>query len=263
MPSNTVDFFIAGVQKGGTTALHKKLQGHPEIFLSQKKEIHFFDNDALDWQAPPYEKLHSHFDFTQDRVFGEATPVYTYWPDALRRLKAYNPQAKIIIILRHPTFRARSAWKMEVTRGAEKWGFGLAVSKLGRARVRWSRGGVHRVYSYVERGYYARQIAELLEYFPREQVFFCTSDQLWHTEQDTLAQICTFLGVAPPAAGAEAGAEKYVVPVDSSQVVVKTTAVEARLNQLFRDEIIATAKITGLDLSHWLEDGYSEPMQQA
>jgi hypothetical protein len=46
--SPPVDFFIAGVQKGGTFSLYRLLERHPEISLSKAKEVHFFDNEAID-----------------------------------------------------------------------------------------------------------------------------------------------------------------------------------------------------------------------
>ena len=53
-----IDFIIAGVQKGGTTALHTFLSQHPQIFLPQRKELHFFDNERLKWSCPDYTSLH-------------------------------------------------------------------------------------------------------------------------------------------------------------------------------------------------------------
>ncbi|MCA0448534.1 MAG: sulfotransferase, partial [Proteobacteria bacterium] len=39
-----VDFFIAGVQKGGTTALDHYLRDHPAIQMASVKEVHAFDD---------------------------------------------------------------------------------------------------------------------------------------------------------------------------------------------------------------------------
>ena len=41
-----VNFLIAGTQKGGTTALDEYLRKHPQICMSTKKEVHFFDEDV-------------------------------------------------------------------------------------------------------------------------------------------------------------------------------------------------------------------------
>jgi hypothetical protein len=260
MHEKKVNLFIAGAQKGGTTALHRKLRPHPEIFRPGKKELHFFDHEGFDWTDPPYDKLHEHFDFTQGPIFGEATPIYIYWPKAMDRLQAYNPAARIIVILRHPAFRALSAWKMEKARGRERLSFALAVSWVGRLRVRASPRGSARWFSYVERGHYAPQIRRLLNLFPRDQVLFLTSDQPWHDESGTLEKICRFLDVSPAPVRPEANAQKYVVPVDTRHIPDQAGAVTDRLSRKFRSDIAETARLTGLDLDAWRDPAYREPM---
>ena len=37
---------------------------------------------------------------------GEATPIYLYWPEIAPQLARYNPQLKLIVILRDPVARA-------------------------------------------------------------------------------------------------------------------------------------------------------------
>src|SRR5262249_46946340 len=190
-----VDFFIAGVQKGGTTALNTIMRQHPAVQIPIIKELHFFDNDTLDWQAPDYALLNDNFRWdSQNVVRGEATPIYTYWPNALERLRAYNPAAKLIIALRHPIHRAYSHWRMETSRSAETLGFSEAI-RAGRARVRNATNSVHRVFSYVERGFYLDQIARLRNLFPAKQLHFLRTDRLWSEPRATVRAIEVFLGI--------------------------------------------------------------------
>lgn len=148
-----VDFFIIGTQKGGTTALDAYLRQHPQLQMAHVKEVHHFDNETLQWAHPDHGGLHDQFDWTVPHVLrGEATPIYLYWPQSLTRLHTYNPQARLIVSLRQPTFRAHSHWRMETRRGLETLSFEGAVSPTGRKRVQDTINGVHRVFSYVERG---------------------------------------------------------------------------------------------------------------
>lgn len=71
---------------------------------------------------------------------------------------------------------------METKRRRETLSFQEAATEIGRIRVRETPTGRHRVFSYVERGFYANQIERLLKYFPREQLFFVRTDRLWHRE---------------------------------------------------------------------------------
>lgn len=155
-------FLIAGVQKGSTTALHHMLRQHSSVFLSERKELHFFDNESHDWRSPTYDAYDAHFANAPDgAVCGEATPIYTYWGPALSRIHAYNPSMKFIVSLRDPAERAYSHWRMETLRGAETVSFSEAI-RGGRQRVidQAEIAGHHRVYSYVERGFYAPQITD-------------------------------------------------------------------------------------------------------
>ena len=104
-----VDFLIAGVQKGGTFSLYRLLERHPEISLSKSKEVHFFDDEGSIGLAPRYGQYHRNFPrWRQGQVRGEATPIYIYWPEALERIRAYNPDIKLILLLRDPIERTYS-----------------------------------------------------------------------------------------------------------------------------------------------------------
>ncbi|MDP3972766.1 MAG: sulfotransferase, partial [Candidatus Nanopelagicales bacterium] len=75
-------FLIVGAMKSGTTSLHRYLGQHPDVFVSKKKELHFFakhrDRD-LGW----YEEQ---FADGSDRLArGEPSTSFTklpVWPDA-------------------------------------------------------------------------------------------------------------------------------------------------------------------------------------
>ena len=252
-----MQFFIAGVQKGGTSALYRYLRDHPAIQMPAKKELHFFDNEAISWAAPDYEQLHRHFDWNcpQPVLRGEATPITLFWPHALERLRDYNSGARIIISLRHPSFRAFSQWGMQRTRGIEELSFEEAIGVRGRARVNQPTDSTaSRVFSYVERGFYADQISRLLNLFPRQQIHFFRSDRLWSDPKTTLNAIQDFLGV-----------ERLLklgnyVHRRTSKSDSMPVAARASLDACFRENIEITAALTGQDLSDWLTPAYEEPM---
>lgn len=254
-----VDFFIAGVQKGGTTALDSMLRQHPALQMARVKEVHHFDDERVDWSKPDRSRLHDAFDWSVSRVVrGEATPIYTYWPQALSRLHRYNPLAKLIIGLRHPSFRAFSHWRMEKMRLRDSLPFGEAISTTGRKRVLEAPHGAHLVFSYVERGYYATQLTELLRLFPREQVLFFRTDELWSQNERILAQVQDFLGVERLVKPEQ----RYIATLDSSALGEIGPAERKVLDEMFAGDIQKTASLTGLDLSDWLDPSYREPMAE-
>lgn len=254
-----VDFFIAGVQKGGTTALASYLGRHSQIQMSRVKEVHHFDNESLDWQTPDHNPLHAEFDWNAVYpIRGEATPIYSYWPPALSRLRQYNYDAKLIVLLRHPTFRALSHWRMEAVRRYDDFSFEDAISETGRRRVRESPSGVHRVFSYVERGFYADQIERILQSFSRLQVHFLRTDRLWDWPEQNLGDIEKFLGLRPELSrGIQ---REYIVPVASSHFSGISGVARRQLDTMYEADIRSCAKLTGLDLADWLSPDYREPM---
>lgn len=194
-----LDFLVAGVQKGGTTALWHFLRQHPQIQLPCKKELHFFDNEKIDWSNPPYDELADSAGPPQTaKLTGEATPIYTYWPPSAKRIHSYNPDIKLIVTLRDPVMRAFSHWRMERARGNETLPFSEAI-RSGRSRVSESGlfGGCHRIFSYVERGFYAAQINRILDLFGKEQVLIVRHSDLKSCRDKVLDDICDFLGVGP------------------------------------------------------------------
>ena len=197
-----VEFLIAGVQKGGTSALFEYLREMPGLQLPDVKEAHFFDDEnGVDWRRPDYAAYHRLF-VDDARLWGEATPIYLYWPNSLERIAAYNPAMKLILLFRDPVERAWSHWKMEFAKRKETNGFQWCIRE-GRARVAIGDStapGHHRVFSYVERGFYGKQIAHLLTLFPRSQCLFLRSEDLRDRPADALTDICSFLNQPPPPA---------------------------------------------------------------
>ena len=189
-----VGFVIAGVQKGGTTALFDYLRLHPDLTLPDMKEVHFFDDESVDWSRPDYGAYEAAVPPRGSRLRGEATPIYIYWPNSLERMRDYNPDMRLIIVFRDPVERAWSQWRMEQSR-TEREPFAWAIRE-GRARVDDPAApGAHRIHSYVERGFYGEQLRRLLAIFPRQQVLLLRSEDLRANPAWILGNACDFLSI--------------------------------------------------------------------
>ncbi|WP_419825247.1 sulfotransferase domain-containing protein [Sphingomonas sp.] len=202
MPAEArLGFLIAGVQKAGTSALHAYLGEVRDLQLPAVKEAHFFDDEeGVDWSAPDPARLHALF-ADDGRLRGEATPITLYWPNALERAHDYNPAIRLVLLFRDPVERAFSHWRMEWSRRTETLDFATAIRE-GRARMAGAAPypGFHRVFSYVERGFYGRQLARARALFPREQILCLPHWLLDRQPDEAVRRVCAFLGVAPPAA---------------------------------------------------------------
>ncbi|HTO44679.1 MAG TPA: sulfotransferase domain-containing protein, partial [Burkholderiales bacterium] len=183
--------------RGGTTTLFHYLRQHPEIFIPQRKEVHFFDDDKLwrDGQAD-YARYHAAFArAAAGRLLGEATPIYMYWEPALARIRDYNPAMKLIMLLRNPVTRAHSDWNFVRTESGEPLSFHEALAAEPE-RTRQAAPGQLRFKAYVGRGMYTQQLARIWSFFPREQTLVLPTDDLSRALAPMFARIASFLGVA-------------------------------------------------------------------
>lgn len=100
----TPDFFIVGAPKCGTTAMYCYLKQHPEIFFPEKKELHYFGSDL---ESPWFIRdkniyLSMFLSAKNEKRIGEASVWYLYSKLAASEIKAFCPNASIIIMLRNP-----------------------------------------------------------------------------------------------------------------------------------------------------------------
>jgi hypothetical protein len=240
-----VNFLIAGTQKGGTTALYYYLRDHPDLSLSVEKETHFFDTEEYFVGQPNYDRLHAFFSPKPGQFLGEATPITMYWHDAPRRVWEYSCEMKIICMLRNPISRAFSHWNMERNRNADSLSFADAISNEA-LRCREALPLQHRVYSYIDRGFYAEQIRRLWRFFPHSQTLFIPAEQLDAEPERTLNAIYDFLGIARRQMSPH---RMHVAQYDSRLC----ERMRCHLRDLFAPDIREVERLLNWDCSHWLQ----------
>ena len=196
------NFFIAGVPKGGTTALHTYLGGHPNVFVTEPKEPMFWASDF-----PTLHKVHSLEEYLdlfaeageQHLAVGEASACYLYSDSALPAIREFCPDAKIIAMLRNPIDQAYSFHSQMALTGNEDvddfekaWRLQEARAE-GRSIPRWCRNPSLLQYKAVAS--YGDQVDKLLRLFPREQVRVILFEDFSRRTGDVYAQTLGFLGV--------------------------------------------------------------------
>lgn len=223
-----VRFLIGGVQKSGTTALARYLAAHPQIALPEGKEAHVFDDPAFaaDWDVARIDREYArHYSGpTEDRLVGDATPIYVFHPLLVARIAAYNPAMRWIVLLRDPVERAISHYRMERARGDEPWPLWAALL-LERWRLRghaddWSARSPMRHWSYRARGDYRRQLRVVRSHVPASQLLLIRSTELRHAHADVLARVCDFLGIEQfqPAPAPITAFEGSPLPVSAASI---------------------------------------------
>ena len=242
-----VNFLICGTQKGGTSALAVYLNEHPEISMANVKEVHFFDSEVyFQNKRPDYSQYHSYFRLNESAgMIGEATPIYMYWYNAPRRIWEYNPNMKLIVLLRNPIERAYSHWNMERSRNRDELSFWDAIQNEEK-RCREALPYQHRVYSYMDRGFYSEQLRRLWSYFPEDQVHILKTGFLRHQPETALQEVCDFLNVSRfhDVEAKDVHSRPYMSRMgDKEKDYLKTR---------FEYEILALERFLGWDCTDWL-----------
>jgi hypothetical protein len=206
---NLCNFFIVGAAKCGTTSLYEYLSQHSDIFMCPVKEPHFFtslvENNNKNLYKIPEKGKKYHTRIVRDpavyknlfnegsgyKIRGEASPSYLWAIDAPQRIFEYNPQAKIIILLRDPVKRLISNYQMDYAMGIQKSTQFLETVKeeFKKEKKIW---GTDRVY--IDLGFYYQQISRYAALFPSPQLLILKFDELIASPKPTLQRVFTFLG---------------------------------------------------------------------
>lgn len=145
------NLFIVGAAKAATTAVHGFLAGQDGVFMSSNKEPHFFSSFQLDeidrrFMTVVRDPVEYRALFTPSvgaAVRGESSTSYLSDEGAAERIHAFNPEARIVVVLRDPVDRAFSHYLYNRREGTERRSFESAVlGQLGGAEESWPRNYV-------------------------------------------------------------------------------------------------------------------------
>lgn len=285
-----LDFAGIGGAKAGTTWLARCLSEHPGLCVSEPKELDYFCETAL-W--PGYGVNHDRGEaWLRDRfahhrpgqLRGEYSNNYLYDPTVPARLRAHNPDIRLILCLRQPTETLHSYYhqaRKERTVPDDFPAFLEAFPTLTRM------------------GFYARLLQPWLAVFPREQIHLVWFDDIRRDAAGVLRGVHAFLGVDPdhaPPSLAERVNERLEPRsrlvrdgLAAARRLLQDTApgravrgflwrwfrfhrvaewvqslnlrpssappldpeTRARLDALYRDDILELERLTGRDLSAW------------
>ncbi|HET9672118.1 MAG TPA: sulfotransferase [Actinomycetota bacterium] len=174
-------FLGIGVPRAGTTWLHSLLASHPAVYLpTQRKEIRFFDrhyDEGTAWYerffCPPQER-------ERYRAIGEISPQYLYDPRCPDRIAELLPDAKLIVMLRHPVARAYSQYGFVIQRRGYRGSFDAFVASRPRA---------------LEMGHYATYLAAYRRRFERDRILLLLFEEAVGEGGNARGELARFLGI--------------------------------------------------------------------
>jgi len=268
-------FLIIGAQKAGTTALHYYLARHPSLYSGARKELGYFSHEMFrEWEDHPYRTVfdrleHDSGDPAVHRkglrwyrsrfpwirpwrraLAFESTPAYLASEQAPQRIAAYQPDMKLIAILRDPVERAYSAWNMmnkfskpPYNRLRDERSFETAIedefAQMEGAPASGSKG-------YLRRGIYHIQIKRYFELFEKKNMLILEHRDFEEETARILEQVCDFLDVPRFAKGKE---WPRILAGDYDQQM--SASMRDRLRKFFAPHNAQLGTLLGRDVDHW------------
>ncbi|MBN1970366.1 MAG: sulfotransferase [Candidatus Delongbacteria bacterium] len=205
-----IGFFIVGHPKCGTTFLYNVLSHHPEIFLPDFKEPKYFCTD-LHLESDLYYGRKALYPIRTEKeylalyikanvpILGDASPIYLFSHNAAKNIHAFNPDAKIIIVLREPVSFLRSFHFEQVFQLAENETDFIKALSLEDER----RKGNHisefvqtpRYLFYSEWVDYRSQIQRYTDLFDINNIKLYIFEDIISNEKEHIQDLLSFIGV--------------------------------------------------------------------
>ncbi|RCT53652.1 hypothetical protein DUZ96_10610 [Winogradskyella sp. KYW1333] len=244
MKNNTIDFFLVGAARCGTTTLYNYLNNSNDVFLPRVKEPNFFsevDSPKTEDFKPPVPGIKYHAKIINDvnvynelyteasntQLKGDTSPSYIWDTNVAKRIFKHNPKAKLIISLRHPVDRAYSHYIMNYYTGVEN---ASSFEEALDAPKNLVWGSCNQ---YLEMGRYYNQVKAYYDVFPKEQIKVLIYEEWTKNLESEIKELFNFLGLM-------AEDSVFRTPVDSNKI--EPLKKKALLNVLRQNKIKALIK---------------------
>ncbi len=201
-----VNFFMVGAAKCGTTSMFRYLLQHPDVTWGEIKEPEFFSTKYVNLphkgpKAKEFDEVRTYriedYEFLYrnvgaEKIIGDASTTYIYHEQCADDIKKYNPDAKILIMLRNPAVRAFSAYMHMKRDQCEKESF-LDVYNQSNERVKMNYVGL---FDYAGRSLYADRVEHYINIFGKDKVKVIVLEEFEKDKDKVMDELCDFLEIS-------------------------------------------------------------------
>lgn len=238
-------FLGIGAQKSGTTWLAKNLGCHPDVYLPEAKELHYF-NQRRRRRLKAYLR---NFCGNESKTRGEFTPAYAILDKrAIRFVRALNPRMKLIFLMRNPIERAWSQAVMDLAAVKNR----KLVDVPDNEFIRHFHSTGARL-----RGDYLRCLDNWREAFPEEQILTGFFEDISSRPKELLTRVFRHIGVSVPNEWSEFPFDKVIFAKKESEPIRPDFHEE--LSRLYKEQIDRIAEKFGGPSIEWKIGGSSAP----
>lgn len=189
-----VDAIIIGAGRSGTTSLYEYLDSHPDVCFSNIKEIHYFSLADLYERGEDY--YHSFYKAEENQINVGADTYLLIDKNAAERVKNYNPDMKIIIILREPAARAYSGYIYAINNGYLKENISFTESvKNEDLHIKNSDIIKQNNLCNLFQSKYYEHLSYWMKYFPKENFLILKTNDLNTNTKVLLNRLSDFLNI--------------------------------------------------------------------
>jgi len=173
------NFLIVGVPRAGTTSIWNYLKEHPEVFMPEQKYPRYFGEEKSVIMPHIHNNKKEYlkqFEGVKEnhKAIGEGSH-YFHSKIAPEQISKFNPEMKIVIILRNPADILYSH---------------LFMDKFNNDKIEdylWARNNLR----------YSRNIKRYLKYFKRENIHIIIFEEFFNNNtQKEFDKLCYFLEIS-------------------------------------------------------------------
>lgn len=184
MKRERLDFVIIGAQKSASTWLTKSLGLHSDITLPEV-EFPCFEKEwpmtkSLASLSPLYAQSGDH------SLVGIKNNNLLFKPESPSLIYQYNPDIKLIVVLRDPVERAISSYFWHL------WVSMMPVLSLNKGMAKVIEDNNPLI---LEPGYYGKQLKNYLDVFPRKNIHIVKMEDIRTDRLGVIGNALSFLGV--------------------------------------------------------------------
>lgn len=181
--------------------MHQYLRQHPDIFMPERKEAHFFGTDL---ESPHFIRDQTDYlslfaEAQNEKRIGEASVWYLYSHRAAQEIHDFNPEASIIVMLRNPVDMIYALHSQRLHSGNENiddFSEALAAEEDRKKGLRIPRfASPIECLFYRETAKFSAQVERYLCLFGGNKVRVILYEDFRHNAAAAYRELCEFLNV--------------------------------------------------------------------
>jgi len=236
---------VIGSPRSGLSSIYHALAQHPQLQVIASADEAYFSNDQNFLRGTPRKSIYesAYKEVHEDLIRGEISSSYFTHPFAISRIQRYNPDVKLVIVLRNPAIRTYSHWQHAKSRGIEQRSFDEVVQSDKSSSDVLHFSSISPT-DYMAHSLYSEYVSHIQQYFGPHQLLYVRTEDLKEDTEVALYRISDFIGVP-----------YFDLDIPAQNVQSYDQSLSAHLyehlQEVHREDVCKLEALTGCDCSDW------------